>query len=36
MYDVGKSWFINELTGKILQNADFNQRTDGLNIHFPD
>jgi len=36
MYDVGKSWFCNELTGTKHFTTGFNQRTDGLNIHFPE
>ena len=35
MYDVGKSWFCNEFTGKKLFNAGVTQRTDSLNCHFP-
>ena len=36
MYDVGKSWFCNEFTGKNVASSGFTQRTDGLNFYFPE
>ena len=36
MYDVGKSWFCNEFTGTNNYTSGYNQRTDGLNIVFPE
>src|SRR5205823_4106211 len=35
MYDVGKSWFCNEFTGKSLFTSGSNQRTDSLDCYFP-
>ena len=36
MYDVGKSWFCNEFTGKKIATAGVTQRTDGINFYFPE
>lgn len=35
MYDVGKSWFCNEFTGKKLCTSGSNQSTNSLDCHFP-
>ena len=36
MYDVGKSWFCNEFTGRKVSTVGFNRRTDSINFHFPE
>ena len=36
MYDVGKSWFCNEITGTKNFKSGYTQRTDGLNFFFPE